>query len=670
MDFPVPGSARDLTRQERLLLLKWLVCFNTIQGIFLSKLFEPIRVGRLQLRNRIIMAPMETSFENKEGYVSERLKTFYVERAKGGASLIIVGGASVSSDDSPKLGIYSDECIQSLSNLTKAIHAQGAKVAIQISHGGRKISPKTISMYPFAASSVPSFGKTIPRTLAIGEIENMEEEFANAAFRAKMSGFDAVQIQAAHGYLVWTFLSPLANKRKDVYGRNQAGRMKFLLGLMERTKEVVGNGFPIMVRINGSDYLDGGLTIKESKLIATKLEEAGAATISVSAGETSSQCEYLVPPRAVERGCNVPLAFEIKKSVEVPVSVAGRIDNPLLAGKIIEDGKADLIEMARPLLADPEFPTKAKEGRQNEIRKCIACNRCEDRLNAGLKVECTVNPLAGREWRFGIKPSKKVKRVLVVGGGPGGMEAARVAKLRGHEVTLCEKDKQLGGQVRLSSLVPCKQELVDLISYYEVVLDKLGVKIECGKEVTPDVVDGIEPDVVIAATGAIPLVPRIPGVDRKSVVTANEVLSRNVRVGKEVVIIGGGLVGCETADFLGQEGKTVTIIEMLKDLGMFLDRIRGWNERLLLQRLSEKSVKILIKTKAEEITEEGVKVRRNKKTEQIHADSVVLAVGARSNREIINRIEQKENVVEIGDCIKPRKLHDAVREGFMVTRTI
>ena len=617
-----------------------------------------------------MMAPMEMGFENREGYVSERLKAFYIERAKGGASLIVVGGASVTSDDSPKLGIYSDKYIPSLSELTEAIHAHGAKVAIQISHGGRKIPPKTISMYPFAASSIPSLGKAIPRTLAIEEIENTEEEFADAAFRAKMSGFDAVQLQAAHGYLVWTFLSPLANKRKDAYGRNPAGRMRFLLELIERTKRRVGTGFPVMVRINGSDYLDGGLTIKDSKLIATKLEEAGVAAISVSAGETSSQCEYLVPPRAVERGCNVPLAFEIKKSVGVPVSVAGRIDNPLLAGKIIADGKADLIEMARPLLADPELPTKAKEGRQNEIRKCIACIRCEDRLNVGLRVECTVNPLAGREWRFGLKPTKKVKRILVVGGGPGGMEAARVAKLRGHDVILCEKDKQLGGQVRLSSHVPYKQELLDFINYYEAVLDKLGAKVECGKEVTPDVVDGIEPDVVIAATGAIPIVPRIPGVNRESVVTANEVLARNVRVGKEVVIIGGGLVGCETADFLAQEGKTVTIIEMLKDLGMFLDKIRGWNEKLLLQRLSEKSVKILIKTKAEEINEEGVKVRRNEKTEQIYADTVVLAVGARSNREFINRIEQKENVVEIGDCMKPRKLHDAVREGFMVTRTI
>ncbi len=616
------------------------------------------------------MAPMETGFETREGFVSERLKAFCVERAKGGTALIIVGGASIGSDDSPKLGIYNEGYIPSLSKLTNAVHAHGTKIAVQINHSGRKIAPKTISMYPFGASSIPSLGRAIPRTLTIEEIESLEEKFAEAALRTKKAGFDAVQIQAAHGYLVWTFLSPLANRRTDAYGRDQHGRMRFLLEIVDKIKQEVGDGFPIMARINGSDYLNGGLTTKESKIIALKLEEAGVAAISVSAGETSSLCEYLVPPRAVERGCNVPLAFEIKKSVGIPVSVAGRIDNPALAERILEDGKVDLIEMARPLLADPELPKKTAEGRIDEIRKCIACIHCEDRLNTGLKVECTVNPLAGREWRFGIEPARKPKKVLVVGGGPAGMEAARVAKWRGHEVFLYEKDEQLGGQARLSSILPYKQELIDFIKYYEVTLNKLCVKVELGKEVTADVVDEVQPDVIVAATGAVPLVPRIPGVNLKNVVTATDVLAKNVGVGKEVVIIGGGLVGCETADFLTEKSRDVTIVEMLNDLGMFLDRVIGWNEKLLLQRLSEKNVKIFIKTRAEEITKDYVLVRRNKNTEKIQSDTVVLAAGARSDRQFIDELGHVGTVLEIGDCVKPRKLYDAVREGFMVARSI
>jgi 2,4-dienoyl-CoA reductase-like NADH-dependent reductase (Old Yellow Enzyme family)/thioredoxin reductase len=613
---------------------------------------------------------METRFEGPNGYVSKRLKEFYVERAKGGAGLLIVGGGSVSPEDSPKLSIYGDEYVPSLMELAKAIHAHGTKAAIQLNHGGRKTSPRSISMYPIAASSIASPGRAMPRTLTIEEIEQLEEMFAEAGNRVKKAGFDAVQIQAGHGYLVWTFLSPIANKRADSYGGSLEGRTRFLLEIIEHMKEKTGKDFPIMVRINGADYLTGGLTITDSEIIARKLEEAGVSSISVSAGERSDLCEYLVPPRAIPKGTNTKLSAKIKEVVGIPVSVAGRIDNPMLAEKILEEGAADLVEMARPLLADPELPKKTAQRKMEEIRKCIACIHCEAWLNLGLKVECTVNAQAGREWRFGIRPSPKPKKVVVVGGGPAGMEASRVARMRGHEVVLYEKDSRLGGQARLSSLLPFKNELKDLLEYYAVVLRRLGVKVKLGSEFKASHVDQIEPDVIVVATGAYPLVPRIPGVELENVVTANDILEGKASVGKNIVIIGGGLVGCETADLLTERGKKVTIIEMLRDLGMLLEKTVSWNEKLLLKRLSEKNTKIIIRSKAERITIEGVVVSRNGTQELFEADNVVLATGSLANRRLLEEIIFKGPVHEIGDCVKPRKLYDAIREGFMVGRKI
>lgn len=623
------------------------------------------------------MAPMGTNFEIKD-YISKRLKAWYIERARGGAGMIITSQAFVHPEVVSKTKAWSlsdDECIPRLKELIDAIHSNGAKVAAQIGHAGRKVSPKNISAYPVSASSVAStlIGSwAIPRALTVEEIEDREKAFAEGARRAKEAGFDAVQLQAAHGYLIWSFLSPLANKRKDKYGNDPEGRVRFLVEILKMVREKVGHDFPIIVRMNGSDYAEGGITINDAKSYAQRLEESGADAISVSGAETSRLFpgEYMLPPRAIRRGCNVQLSAEIKKVVKIPVSVAGRIDNPDMAEKILKEGKADLVEIGRALIADSELPKKAAENRADEIRPCIACNRCEDIMETGLPLECTVNALAGKEYRYKIRPSKKPKRVLVVGGGPAGMEAARVASLRGHQVVLCEKEHELGGQLKLSAVPPYKGEMEDLARWFGTLLHKLNVKIEVGQEVTPSFIEKMTPDIAIIAVGAIPFIPSALRVKLDNVVTANDVLAGKAKVGERVVVVGGGFVGCETADLLSERGKNVTIVEMLADLGLLLEKVKGMNEMLLLRRLCEKGVRILINTKVEAITREGVIVNHKGMKRTIEADTIVLATGAQANKLFSDERKSATVTYEVGDCKKARKLVNAIHEGFMVARKI
>lgn len=635
-----------------------------------EKILEPIQIGPMKVRNRIVMPPMVTNFAAADGSVTERFKAYHQTRAKGGVGLIIVEAAYVHPSGKGfqnQLGIYKDELVPGLRNLTEAAHSYGAKIAVQLHHAGRQTTSKVTGMSIVAPSPIPCPVKQeMPKELSVGEIKELVEAFRQAARRAKEAGFDAVEIHGGHGYLVNQFISPYSNKRTDEYGGTLDNRMKFPLEVIRRVREEVGEDFPIIYRMSAEEYVAGGLTLEETKVLAQKLVEVGVDALHISGGVYESSA-MIIQPAAIPQGCFVENAHAIKQAIngKVPVIVAGRIKDPVMAERILREGKADLVSMGRALLADPELPKKVSEGKVQEIRKCIGCNQgCIDRLFQDIDIICLANALTGRESEFDVEtPAQNKKKVLIIGGGPGGLEAARVAALRGHEVVLYEKQAELGGQMRIAAVPPHKEEVNDLAAYLINQVEKSGAVIEKGKEADIKTVQEIKPDVVIVATGSEPIIPKIPGVDQEKVVTAHEVLKGSASVGEKVVVIGGGLVGCETAEFLADQGKHVTVIEMLDDIAVDVGPL---TRALLLNRMAEKNITVLTKSKVREILADGVIIEKEEGTEEITGiDTVVIAVGSKSNNDLLKYIEAEGiPVYTIGDCVKPRKIIEAIHEGF------
>ncbi|MEE9491507.1 MAG: FAD-dependent oxidoreductase [Dehalococcoidia bacterium] len=646
----------------------------------LEKLFEPVKIGKLELKNRIVMPALNTKFGTEFGAVSERSIAFYEERAKGGVSLIVIENTCI---DWPvgKAGtspIRADEWkfVHGLHDLAEAVHPYGVKIATQLQHTGRQGSSLTSAegqqlVAPSAIPCLPTGGE-MPRELTIEEIEGLIGKFVLGATLTKVAGFDAVELQAAHGYLITQFMSPHSNKRNDEYGGDFEGRMKFALRIVEGVRLAVGPDFPIIIRLNGDEHIEGGLTLEDNKLIAQRLESAGVDALSISAGIYESPPWYsrIFPAMGMPMGCNVPLAAEIKKVVNIPVIVAGKLGNPLLAEEVLKDGKADLIAMGRPLLADSELPRKAAEGRLDDIRPCLSCNEgCGGSMSHMWRLSCAVNPAVGKEREYEIEPAKKTKRVVVVGSGPGGMEAARVAALRGHDVTLYEKEKSLGGQLIPASVPQFKQPIKNLVEYLKNQIGKLGVKIELGTEATPALLKELKPDVVILATGASPLIPEIPGVKGGKVATASEILLGKKEAGDKVVVVGGGEVGSELAWFLAEQGKKVTIVEMLYGVAV---AVNMFSRFYLLDKLAELGIEILTNTTAKEITDKGVvAVDINGNKQVIEADTVALAIGFGSNNELGEKLRGEiPEVYTSGDCVKPGKIQEAIHGGSRVARQI
>ncbi|MFC1980977.1 FAD-dependent oxidoreductase [Chloroflexota bacterium] len=483
-----------------------------------------------------------------------------------------------------------------------------------------------------------------------------------ATARAKTAGYDGIMIHGGSGYLVGEFLSPLTNKRNDSYGGSVERRARFAVELMRSAKESGGRDFVIIFRLGCDEHIPGGFAIQEATIVAQVLEEAGADAIGVVSGGIAHD-EWVVPPAALPLACNTDLSLAIRRKVAIPVMVAGRITSPELAERVLAEGKADFIDLGRELIADPCFPQKAAEDRAEDIVPCIGCINCDTRPT-NKPVTCTVNLAVGKEKEFAIKPVTSPKSVLVIGGGPGGMEAALVAALRGHRVALWEKATQLGGQLNQAAIPPHKVELGILKDYLSTQLRKAGVMVELEKEATLEAVKRFEPDVVVVATGSRPLIPEIPGIGQSGAVDAREALTRGVE-GDHVVVIGGELVGCETAEFLADQGKKVTVVRRGKEMATDVPRSA---RKLLLPRLEAKGVKLLPMIQYDKISDQGVSVIHPDGTKEVlEADTVVLATGSVAENDLFFALKDMvREVYHIGDCYEPRKLKDAIHEGAKV----
>jgi 2,4-dienoyl-CoA reductase-like NADH-dependent reductase (Old Yellow Enzyme family)/NADPH-dependent 2,4-dienoyl-CoA reductase/sulfur reductase-like enzyme len=630
----------------------------------LDQLFKPSKIGSMTLANRVIMAPMFTQIAAEKGYVSDRLCAYYEERARGGMGLIIVENTAVArggESATREPAIFDDTYLDGLSRLASVIHKYGVKAAIQLHHAGRQ-RPAQMGE-PVAPSAIAcKFVKAQPRALTTEEADELVEKYAEGALRAKKAGFDAVEFHGAHGYLICQFLSAYTNKRTDKYGGSLEARMRFALDIVKKTRQKVGSGFPVLFRISAKEFVPEGLDLDQTKLIARALQDAGVDCIDVSAGiyETG---QWSCQPGWMPRGCLVPFAEEIKKNVSVPVIVAGRMVDPRFADKVLLEGKADFIALGRPFLTDPQILIKAKKGRYGDIRMCIACCNCMDSLMRGKPIVCSINAELGRETSKPL-PAKIPKKVVVVGGGPGGMEAARVAAGRGHKVSLYEKDKAPGGQLIIAALPPGKEELQTTILFLTAQLDKEGVDVHLGHAVTAQEIIDLHPDVVIIAAGSVTERPNLSGADLPHVLLARDVLSGKVQTGRKVVVVGGGRVGCETAELLVRQGKDVTLVRM-SGKSRLAQEIGPASRGSFLEKLAKSGVKIKATAVISDIDRKAVMVSESGVTTHIEADTVILSPAPIADDGIARLLEGKiPEIIVIGDCAKPRAIIDAIHEGY------
>lgn len=633
----------------------------------LEKLFSPFSIGTLNLENRLVMPPMATNYASPEGFVTERQIDYYVERARGGAGYLNVEhtGILAQGKASPKmLLISSDEHASHMSRLVNAVHEAGGKIVVQINHAGRQTFSTVTGSPVVGPSPIPALPvMETPRELSVEEIEALVEAYTVAAERVKKAGADGVEIHMAHGYLLCTFLSQFSNKRQDQYGGDLEGRSRFPLKVLKSVRNRVGPEFPIICRLSGDEYVEGGLKLEETKQIARFLAKAGADALHISACNAASG--YLNhPPYYVEEGVFGHLAEGVKSVVDIPVIAVGRIRNPAMADRFIREGKADLVSMGRALIADPHMPRKAREGRIDEIIPCISCNKCIQTLRKD-SVRCTVNPVTGNEGRFRLSKADRPKQVWVVGAGPGGLQAAEIAALKGHQVKIFEKETQTGGRMRLGANPPNKEVYNEFLDYLERRVRALGANFEMGQEFTEDMLDQEKPDVVIVATGARPQFPDWKGAAESKAVSVDAVLSDKTEIGQKVLVIGGGGSGAEVADFLSEMGKEVTLVEMLENIA--LDLVTHL-QHYLGQRLKEKRVKILTSTRVVELGKGYAMVEDASGVRKLDGfDTMVLAMGSTPNDSIYKRLEGKvPELYLIGDAVKPREVVDAVYEAAEV----
>ena len=669
----------------------------------MSKLFESTKIGSIELKNRLAMSAMDLGFTT-EGSINKRFIDFYVERARGGVGLIVVGGCYPEMTGKvwkSIIGLDKDEYIPGLKKLTDTIHKYDTKIAAQILHGGRSASSFFSKTHPVSPSSLSHINiKQKPHALTIPEIKKVIDGYVAATVRVKKGGFDAVEIHGGMGYLINQFLSRATNKRKDKYGGSLKNRIRFAKEIVVAIKEKVGKRYPVIFRLSGEDFVEDGLKIDESVEIAKELEKAGVDAFNVSPGWHESRTPIML--MSIPRMSYIFLSEKIKDNVNVPVIGSVRINDLALAEEVIDNNQSDIVSIGRPLIADPELPKKYKRKQFEDIRRCIACNQgCFDSLLGFKSISCLYNVRAGRESELKINKAKKKKKVMIIGGGPGGMEAARVAALRGHDVHLFEKTDVLGGQLRYAYIPPGREEIVNVISFLENQIKKLNVNIELSKKVDTATINKLKPDVVIAATGGVPLIPKITGIKEKNVVVAEDVFDNKVKVGKDVVIIGGGTIGCEIALHTAKMGamdpevacfllknkvidgdkaveltlkgkRNITILEMKNKIGGRFGISTRW---VIMKQIVDAGINSITGIKVKNMSTKSIKEKDkvcityedDKKNIKIFADTVIIAAGYKSNQDPTRKLNGKiDELYRIGDCVEVRTALEAIHEGFEV----
>lgn len=626
------------------------------------RLFEPCEVAGLQLRNRVVMPPMGTGLPDHEGFVTDETVAYYERRARGGVGMMILEASLVSPDAygvGPELRLHDSKYVPGLRRLADAVHAHDVPVGVQLWHPGRQ----TLLGEPIAPSAIPLSSRTpVPHELTVGEIHRLIEYYAESAVNCREAGYDFVEVHGAHCYLPCEFLSPLSNHRQDEYGGDLRGRARFMLDIVAAIRAAAGEDFPVFFRISGIEGAEGGITNDQSAQVARWLQDAGVACMSVSAGNWYA-LHYTIPPMSMDPGCLVAFAARVRQDLDIPVIAAGRLDDLGVAQRALDDGSADLIAVGRALIADPDWPRKAAEGRLGEIRPCIACNACVDLVARAEAARCAVNPEVGRDGTWEIRPASKTRRVMVVGSGPAGMEAARIARLRGHEVSIWEREPQLGGKLDVASRAPSKTTVLRFRDYQARILGELGVDVHTGVVVDEAAVHREMPDVLFVATGAEPMIPPIPGIEGRNVVDAQELLlgRTSIEPGARVAVIGGSATGCETAEYLIGIASEITILEMLPSVGRGVEQI---TRRRLLDDLRAAGVSILTRSKVIAIEPNRVRYERSDGTSgEVVADQVALAIGWRPRGAVlVDKLPDHETLM-LGDAHQPADFVAAVNAG-------
>ncbi|UCF84850.1 MAG: FAD-dependent oxidoreductase [Desulfobacteraceae bacterium] len=636
-------------------------------------LFSPFRIKNIELSNRIVMPGLASFLFEDDGSITDRTIEHYRLRAAGGPAMVIMEASAVSPEGivSPhQARIYDERFLEGLSKIAQAMKSEGAIPAIQIHHGGRQTSVKVIKQKPVAPSPLPCpviRGEVEP--LTINGIQELVKKFGDAAERAIEAGFELIEMHGAHGYLINQFLSRFSNIREDEYGGELTGRTRFAREIIQEIKNRVGEDFPLSFKISAQEYVENGITVDESIKILRILVDAGIDVVQVSAGNDATP-EWICQPMFMEKACLSESAEKVKKALDIPVMAVGRINDPVIANEIIENGKADLVCIGRGLLADPEMPNKAKEGHLDDIRICIACNTCMESIFRRGRVECLVNPMLGREKEMAFSNTENSKKVMVIGGGPGGLNVAWVAARRGHDVSLFEKQSTLGGQLLLGTITDYKKELRNLIKFQKRQIKKFGVKCYLNHEVTVETVKEENPDVVIVATGSLPSSPPIQGLEKAIVIPLTEVLTEATPVQKKrTVVIGGGPTGCEVALHLSQNGCPVTIVEMLPKIGKPLESI---TRKVLIKELKGNHVVSMTECKLSRVEDNGVVVIGTDRKEQfIEAERVIITIGNRPDSKLYDQITPLGyETHQIGDCLEPRSAKAAIYEGAVLGRAI
>lgn len=634
----------------------------------LKHLFSPFRIRKMELANRVVMPPMGTSLASPDATVSEALLAYMKRQAKGGAGLIITEITAVHPSGivwESQLGAYDDRFIPGLKKLADVVHEAAGKVALQLHHAGRESFYLLNKGEAIGPSAIPSVVfRQAPKEMTVEDIQEIVASFGQAAVRAREAGFDAVEVHGAHGYLLAQFLSALSNRREDQYGGSFSDRARFVIEVLEEVRKGVGEDFPVSLRISAEEFIKNGYTVEDMEMILPDLVKAGADIIHASIGTHGSPGGITSAPPEYEPGFNVWRARKLKESVDVPVIAVGRFTDPALADEVIGRGDADLVAFGRQHLADPDYLIKAREGRFEDIRKCIACNQgCIERLMLEAKtIRCSINPETGQELIYPKGPAKVSRNVWIIGAGPAGLTAAYEATRLGHKVSLFEKEERAGGQLHFASQAPFKQVYGEWISWLISQVQRVGVQIQTNACVTDKMLDEGEPEIVILATGGEKIIPSIPGIDLPMVCNAWQILGKGVPAKENVVVVGSGVIGMETADFLIEGGSKVTLVEVLKRSPVTTFTSHGY---MLHKRLRDGGCRFLFNTAVESIKEDSVTVISEGNKEAVSpVDQVVIAVGMRPHDGLKKTLEERgirHHIV--GDASEVRRIIEATEEG-------